>query len=75
MRKNSLLKKYFVYDVRKHFAVYRYIRFKFPNNFVTGGVAGIGVLLSNVTPITAGQLLQQVTKLSAEVSEKFRRTV
>lgn len=28
--------------------------FKLPNNFVTGGVAGAGVLLAYVTPLTSG---------------------
>lgn len=57
MRKNSLLKtKTILYmtlgSILLSIGIYF---FKFPNNFVTGGVAGIGVLLSNVTPITAGQ--------------------
>lgn len=29
--------------------------FKLPNNFVTGGVAGISVLLASITPISAGK--------------------
>lgn len=28
--------------------------FKLPNNFVTGGCAGISILLANITPISAG---------------------
>lgn len=30
--------------------------FKFPNNFSFGGVSGISVLLSNLTPLSAGQV-------------------